>query len=61
MLTCVTVTTDRPLLGSVVSYIDVESRTSVVKGTCSELEFHVTDQDGKPIDIGEILIEMYLE
>jgi hypothetical protein len=45
----------------VVSYIDVESRTSVVKGTCSELEFHVTDQDGKPIDIGEILIEMYLE
>jgi hypothetical protein len=45
----------------VVSYIDVESRTSTVKGTCSELVFHMTDQDGKPIDIGEVLIEMYIE
>ena len=25
------------------------------------LIFHVTDQDGKSIDIGEVLIEMYLE
>jgi hypothetical protein len=61
VITSVTVPTDRPLLGSVVSYIDVESRTSIIKGTCSELVFHMTDQDGKPIDIGEVLIEMYLE
>ena len=61
VITSVTVPTDRPLLGSVVSYIDVESRTSIVKGSCSELIFHVKDQDGKPIDIGEVLIEMYLE
>ena len=57
----VTVPTDRSLFGSVVSYIDVESRTSIVKGTCSELVFHMTDQDGKSIDIGEVLIEIYLE
>jgi hypothetical protein len=61
VITSVTVPTDRPLLGSVASYIDVESRTSVGKGTCSELIFHVSNQDGKPIDIGEVLIEMYLE
>jgi hypothetical protein len=61
VITSVTVPTDRSLFGSVVSYIDVESRTSIVKGTCSELVFHMTDQDGKSIDIGEILIEMYLE
>jgi hypothetical protein len=61
VITSVTVPTDRSLFGSVVSYIDVESRTSIVKGTCSELIFHVTDQDGKSIDIGEVLIEMYLE
>jgi hypothetical protein len=61
VITSVTVPTDRSLFGSVVSYIDVESRTSIVKGTCSELVFHMTDQDGKPIDIGEVLIEMYLE
>jgi hypothetical protein len=46
---------------TVADYIDVESRNSIVKGTCSELIFHVTDQDGKSIDIGEVLIEMYLE
>jgi hypothetical protein len=61
VITSVTVPTDRPLLGSVVSYIDVESRTSIIRGTCAELVFHMTDQDGKPIDIGEVLIEMYLE
>ena len=61
VITSVTVPTDRSLFGSVVSYIDVESRTSIIKGTCSELIFHVTDQDGKSIDIGEVLIEMYLE
>jgi hypothetical protein len=61
VITSVTVPTDRSLFGSVVSYIDVESRTSIVKGTCSELVFHMTDQDGKSIDIGEVLIEMYLE
>ena len=61
VITSVTVPTDRPLLGSVAGYIDVESRTSIIKGTCSELVFHMTDQDGKPIDIGEVLIEMYLE
>ena len=61
VITSVTVPTDRLLLGSVVSYIDVESRTSIVKGSCSELIFHVKDQDGKPINIGEVLIEMYLE
>jgi hypothetical protein len=61
VITSVTVPTDRSLFGSVVSYIDVESRTSIVKGTCSELVFHMTDQDGKPIDIGEVLIEMCLE
>ena len=61
VITSVTVPTDRPLLGSVASYIDVESRNSIIKGTCSELVFHMTDQDGKPIDIGEVLIEMYLE
>jgi hypothetical protein len=61
VITSVTVPTDRSLFGSVVSYIDVESKTSIVKGTCSELIFHVTDQDGKSIDIGEVLIEMYLE
>ena len=60
VITSVTVPTDRSLFGSVVSYIDVESRTSIIKGTCSELIFHVTDQDGKSIDIGEVLIEMYL-
>ena len=61
VITSVTVPTDRSLFGSVVSYIDVESRTSIIKGTCSELVFRMTDQDGKPIDIGEVLIEMYLE
>ena len=61
VITSVTVQTDRSLLGSVASYIDVESRTSIVKGTCSELVFRVTEQDGKQIDIGEVLIEMYLE
>ena len=61
VITSVTVPTDRSLFGSVVSYIDVESRTSIAKGTCSELVFHMTDQDGKSIDIGEVLIEMYLE
>jgi hypothetical protein len=61
VITSVTVPTDRSLFGSVADYIDVESRTSIVKGTCSELVFHVTNQDGKPIDIGEVLIEMYLE
>ena len=61
VITSVTVTTDRSLFGSVVSYIDVESRNSITKGTCSELIFNMTDQDGKPIDIGEVLIEMYLE
>ena len=30
------VPTDRPLLGSVASYIDTESKTSIVKGSCSE-------------------------
>jgi hypothetical protein len=50
VITSVTVPTDRPLFGSVAGYIDVESRTSIVKGTCSELIFHVTDQDGKSID-----------
>ena len=61
VITSVTVPTDRSLFGSVAGYIDVESRTSIVKGTCSELIFHVTDQDGKSIDMGEVLIEMYLE
>jgi hypothetical protein len=61
VITSVTVPTDRPLFGSVAGYIDVESRTSIVKGTCSELIFHVTDQDGKSIDIGEVLNDMYLE
>jgi hypothetical protein len=61
VITSVTVPTDRSLLGSVADYIDVESRNSIVKGTCSELILHVTDQDGKSIDIGEVLIEMYLE
>ena len=49
VITSVTVPTDRSLFGSVVSYIDVESRTSIIKGTCSELVFRMTDQDGKPI------------
>jgi hypothetical protein len=61
VITSVTVPTDRSLLGSVASYIDTESKTSIVKGSCSELVFNVRDQDGKPIDIGEVLIEMYLE
>ena len=61
VITSVTVPTDRSLFGSVADYIDVESRTSIVKGTCSELIFHVTDQDGKSIDIGEVLNDMYLE
>ena len=43
VITSVTVPTDRSLFGSVVSYIDVESRTSIVKGTYSELVFHMTD------------------
>ena len=61
VITSVTVPTDRSLLGSVASYIDTESKTSIVKGSCNELVFNVRDQDGKPIDIGEVLIEMYLE
>ena len=61
VITSVTVPTDRSLLGSVASYIDTESKTSIVKGSCNELVFNVRDQDGKLIDIGEVLIEMYLE
>ena len=61
VITSVTVPTDRSLLGSVASYIDTESKTSIVKGSCNELVFNVRDQDGKPIDIGDVLIEMYLE
>jgi hypothetical protein len=61
VITSVTVPKDRSLFGSTATYIDIESRTSIVKGSCSKLIFHTTDQDGKPIDIGEVLIEMYLE
>ena len=45
VITSVTVPTDRSLFGSVVSYIDVESRTSIVKGTCSELIFRASFKD----------------
>ena len=61
VITSVTVPTDRPLLGSVVIYIDTESRIPISKGSFNELIFHVMDQNNKPIDIGEVLIEMYLE
>jgi hypothetical protein len=33
----------------------------LLRGSYSELAFYVRDQDGKTIDIGEVLIEMYLE
>jgi hypothetical protein len=42
-------------------YIDTESRIPISKGSFNELIFHVMDQNNKPIDIGEVLIEMYLE
>ena len=61
VITSVTVPTDRPLLGSVVIYIDTESRIPISKGSFNELIFHVMDQNNKPIDIGEVLLEMYLE
>ena len=61
VITSVTVPTDRPLLGSVAIYIDTESRIPISKGSFNELIFHVMDQNNKPIDIGEVLIEMYLE
>jgi hypothetical protein len=39
VITSVTVPTDRPLLGSVASYIDVESRASIVKGIILRIGF----------------------
>jgi hypothetical protein len=60
VVTSLAVTTTQSLFGSVTEYSDIESKVSVNKGSFNQLKFHVTDQDGKPVEIGKILLELYI-
>ena len=60
VVTSLAVTTTQSLLGSVTEYFDIESKVPVNKGSFNQLKFYVTDQDGKPVEIGKILLELYI-
>lgn len=59
-ITSLPITTEQSLLGSVTSYNDIESKVVLINKQVSKIEFDVTDQDGKPINVGKILLELYL-
>ena len=54
------ITTTQPLFGTVQEFFDIESRVRVDNGKYHKLHFAVTDQDNDPINVGSILIEMYI-
>ena len=60
VVTSLAVTTTQSLFGSVTEYFDIESKVPVNKGSFNQLKFYVTDQDGKPVEIGKILLELYI-
>jgi hypothetical protein len=60
VVTSLAVTTTQSLLGSVTEYFDIESKVPVNKGSFNQLKFYVTDQDGKPVEIDKILLELYI-
>jgi hypothetical protein len=37
-----------------------DGKVPVNKGSFNQLKFYVTDQDGKPVEIGKILLELYI-
>ena len=51
---------DQPLFGSISEYRDIESKSKIDRGIINQLLFAVTDQDSKPVDIGKVLLELYI-
>ena len=54
------ITTTQSLFGTVQEFVDIESRVHIDNGKYNKLHFTVTDQDNNPINVGSILIEMYI-
>lgn len=54
------ITSVQPLKSSVQHFFDIESRVSINKGAFIQLIFNVTDQDGNSVNVGDILLDMYM-
>ena len=55
-------TTTQSLFRSVERYTDIKSKVSIDSAVINhdQIIFGITDQDGKPVDIGKVLLECYI-
>ena len=60
ILTSLAIPTSQSLFGSTQHFSDIESKVMVDKGIINQITFKVTDQDGNPVNVGEILLECYI-
>ena len=60
ILTSLAIPTSQSLFGSTQHFSDIESKVMVDKGVINQITFKVTDQDGNPINVVEILLECYI-
>ena len=59
-LVSLAITSLQTLRGSVEHYSDIESTARINKGVINQLSFKITDQDGNEVNVGKILLDLYI-
>lgn len=54
------ITSTQTLKASVQHFFDIESRIPINKGVINQLEFKITDQDDNSVNVGEVLLDLYI-
>ena len=54
------ITSMQLLKGPIQHFVEIENKIPINKGVMNQINLNITDQDNKAINVGKILLELYI-